>query len=67
MRSFIVSRARSFSKEEKGATMFEYAILVGVVALVAIGGATIFGTDLRTMLENLATSVTKVNTTATTN
>jgi pilus assembly protein Flp/PilA len=58
---------KTFSKEEKGATMFEYAILVGVIALIAIGGATAFGADLRTMFQNLAASVTGVNTTATKN
>jgi pilus assembly protein Flp/PilA len=67
MRSLVIARGSAFSKNEKGATMFEYAILVGVVALVAIGGATLFGTDLRTMFENLATSVTNVNSTATNN
>lgn len=56
-------RVKTFSKEEKGATMFEYAILVGVIALVAIGGATAFGTDLSTMFKNLGTAVTGVNTT----
>ncbi len=44
--------------------MFEYAILVGVIALVAIGGATVFGTSLNTLLNNLATSVSGTPTTA---
>ncbi len=35
------SRIRKFSRNEKGATMFEYAILVGLIALIAIGGVAI--------------------------
>ncbi len=62
MNRLIPSRVKTFSKEEKGATMFEYAILVGVIALIAIGGATAFGADLKAMFNNLATSVTQVNT-----
>lgn len=64
MNKLIPSCVKSFSKEEKGATMFEYAILVGVIALVAIGGSMAFGSKLHTMFENLATAVAGVNTTA---
>ena len=46
MNKLFLSRVKSFSKEEKGATMFEYAILVGVIALIAIGGAMAFGSKL---------------------
>ena len=60
----LASAARSFSNDKKGATMFEYAILVGVIALVAIGGATVFGTSLNTLFTNLATSISGTNTTA---
>jgi pilus assembly protein Flp/PilA len=66
MKNLIRGRVKTFSRDEKGATMFEYAILVGVIALIAIGGATLFGKDLHVMFQNLATSVTGVNTTATT-
>ena len=59
-----LARVRSFSKDKKGATMFEYAILVGVIALVAIGGATVFGGDLSTLFTNLGTAVGLVHQTA---
>ncbi|MGA7329148.1 MAG: Flp family type IVb pilin [Rhodomicrobium sp.] len=61
-----LARARSFSKDKKGATMFEYAILVGVIALVAIGGATVFGGDLSTLFNNLGAAVGLVHQTANT-
>ncbi len=44
--------------------MFEYAILVGVIALVAIGGATVFGTDLSSLFTHLGTAVGLVHDTA---
>jgi Flp pilus assembly pilin Flp len=46
--------------------MFEYAILVGVIALIAIGGAALFGADLRAMFQGFATAVTSTNQAATT-
>jgi pilus assembly protein Flp/PilA len=67
MNKLFLSRVKSFSKEEKGATMFEYAILVGVIALIAIGGAMAFGSKLTTMFHNEANSVANVNTSANTN
>jgi pilus assembly protein Flp/PilA len=48
----LASIARSFVREEEGATMVEYALVVAVVALVAVVGFTALGT--------------KVNSTATT-
>ena len=64
MSNLIRARFRSFSKAEKGATMFEYAILVGVIALVAIGGATVFGNDLHNLFTSQGTSVSTTNSTA---
>ncbi len=67
MSKLFSSRVKSFSKEEKGATMFEYAILVGLIALIAIGGVAVFGQKLHTMFDNLASQVQSVNTSSTTN
>jgi Flp pilus assembly pilin Flp len=63
----MISRFRAFSKNEQGATMFEYAILVGVIALIAIGGAMLFGSNLTTMFHNEANAVANVNNSANTN
>jgi pilus assembly protein Flp/PilA len=38
--------ARSFVREEEGATMVEYALVVAVVALVAVVGFTALGTKV---------------------
>jgi Flp pilus assembly pilin Flp len=61
------SRARKFAKSEQGATMFEYAILVGVIALVAIGGAMLFGNNLHAAFQGFAGAAGNTNQTATQN
>lgn len=61
------SRIWTFSRNEKGATMFEYAILVGLIALIAIGGVALFGSNLHTMFDNLASQVSSTNQSATQN
>jgi pilus assembly protein Flp/PilA len=58
MRKFFSKTVKPFSREEKGATMFEYAILVGVIAVVAIVGAAAFGTSLNGAFNALSTNVT---------
>lgn len=40
--------------DDRGVTMVEYGILVAVIALVVIVGATAFGTALSTFFTNLA-------------
>ena len=42
----LASIARSFVREEEGATMVEYALVVALVALVAVGGYTALGTKV---------------------
>jgi pilus assembly protein Flp/PilA len=63
----ILRRGKALPRNERGATMFEYAILVGVIALVAIGGATVFGTDLHDLFTKLGTSISVTNTTPSSN
>ncbi|WP_138442277.1 Flp family type IVb pilin [Sinomonas susongensis] len=42
---------------ERGATATEYALLVGLIALVIIGGVTLFGNNLQTFFSNLGVTV----------
>lgn len=42
---------------EKGATATEYALLVGLIALVIVAGVTLFGTNLQTFFSSLAMRV----------
>lgn len=55
-------RFRRFAKANEAVSALEYAILVGVVA-VAIGGALVaFGDKVTSVLGNIGTSVSTVNT-----
>jgi pilus assembly protein Flp/PilA len=46
---------KRFRQDEGGATMVEYGLLVGLIALVVALGATILGQDISTMFNNIGT------------
>jgi len=46
MRKVLGKTVKAFSRNERGATMIEYAIVVGFIALVVIVGVTAFGVEL---------------------
>jgi pilus assembly protein Flp/PilA len=50
VRAFFGQRLRL---DDRGVTMVEYGLLVAVIALVAVVGATVFGNDLSTFFSNL--------------
>jgi pilus assembly protein Flp/PilA len=58
--------AKLFLREKKGATMLEYAIVVGIITLVAVGGATTFSADLSNMFTKLGTAASNIHHTANT-
>ena len=41
-----MERLKRFLKDEEGASMPEYALLVALIAVVVIAGATILGTEV---------------------
>ena len=49
-----------FAKDEQGATMVEYGLLVALIALVAAAGATILGNGLDTMFTKIGNGVAAV-------
>ena len=51
MRKFI----NRFRRDEDGATMVEYGLLVGLIALVVALGATVLGQDISTMFNDIGT------------
>lgn len=57
---YVTLRALGFNlqqrlrREETGATAVEYALLVGLIAVVLVGGLTIFGPQLSTFFSGLA-------------
>ncbi len=54
MRKLFAGKVKSFAKSEKGATMTEYAIVVGLIAIVAITAVTAFQGSLSAAFTNLA-------------
>ncbi len=44
-------------RDEEGATMVEYGLLVSLVAMVALVGVTTLGSNLKTLFNNVAGSV----------
>jgi pilus assembly protein Flp/PilA len=53
----MIAKIKNFLKDEEGASMVEYGLLVVLIALVAAVGITALGTSLSTMFTNTAGSV----------
>ena len=47
----------SKEKEEKGATMVEYALMVALIAVVAIAAVTILGTNVSKNFSGVASAI----------
>lgn len=45
---------KNFLQEEEGATMIEYGLIAGLVAIAAIAGLTTLGTDLKNQFNSIA-------------
>ena len=48
----------NFFKDEEGATMVEYALMLALIAIVCIGAVTIIGTNANTTFTNAGTALT---------
>ena len=48
---------KSFVRDEEGATVIEYALMVVLIALVCIAGLTVFGLSVNSMFGTAASSV----------
>ena len=55
--SKFATAVRRFVRDETGATMAEYALLIAAVALIGLAGAKVLGTNLKTSLNTAATKV----------
>ena len=55
--SKLASAVRNFVRDENGASMAEYALLIAVIALVAVAGAKTLGANINTKLGNAATTI----------
>ena len=55
--SKLLTSVRRFVRNERGATMAEYALLIAVIALVAVAGAKLLGTNVNTQMNTAAAKV----------
>ncbi len=53
-----VARFKQFAHAEDGQDLLEYALLVALIALVAVGAVTLAGTSVSTIFGNIATKLT---------
>jgi pilus assembly protein Flp/PilA len=53
----MLSAFHSLIRDEEGATMVEYGLLVALIAMVALAGVTLVGTNLQSLYNTVAGSV----------
>jgi Flp pilus assembly pilin Flp len=51
---------KSILKDKRGATTTEYAILIGLLALVVLGAVQVFGKNLKTKITSQADAVANI-------
>jgi pilus assembly protein Flp/PilA len=52
--SMLLSYVKSFVRQEEGQDLLEYALLVALIALIAIGGVTAAGEAVNTIFSDIA-------------
>lgn len=55
--SQLVTLVKSFGREEEGQDLLEYALLVALIALIAIGAVTVAGNTVATVFGNIAAAI----------
>jgi pilus assembly protein Flp/PilA len=58
MYEYIRARIRAMVEDERGASAVEYGLLVALIAIMIIGGATLIGTNLDAMFNNVGNELT---------
>ena len=53
----IASRLRALVRDDKGQDLLEYALLVALIALVAVGAVTAAGGSVNTIFTNIASAL----------
>ena len=57
MFSFAISKAKAFLRSEDGPTATEYAVMLALIIIVALGAITGIGTTVDTVFTNVDTSL----------
>jgi len=55
--SNLINFVKSFSKKEEGQDLLEYALLVALIALIAIGAVQLAGGSVSTIFTSIATQL----------
>ena len=53
----LVNFVKSFVRNEEGQDLLEYALLIALIALVAVGGVALAGTNVSTIFTNIANQI----------
>ena len=57
-----INQCRSWIKDEEGASLVEYALLVGLIAIVCIAAITLLGENIRDLFNRIAGKLTGLGT-----
>jgi pilus assembly protein Flp/PilA len=52
-----ITRLQAFARNEDGQDLIEYALLVGLISLVAVAAITAAGTSVNTIFTNIGTKL----------
>ena len=52
-----IARLKKFAHADEGQDLLEYALLVALIALVAVGAVTLAGTNVSTIFTRIATAL----------
>jgi pilus assembly protein Flp/PilA len=53
----LLASATKFVREEEGASLAEYGLLLALIAVVCIAGVTLLGTNINTLLNFIAGTI----------
>jgi len=56
--SQFIALVNSFARNEEGQDLLEYALLVALIALIAIGGVTLAGNSVNVIFTSIANALT---------
>ena len=55
--SNLINYVKSFANQEEGQDLLEYALLVALIALIAVGAVTLAGQSVSTIFGNIAAAI----------
>jgi pilus assembly protein Flp/PilA len=57
MTTFLTAAATKFVRDEEGATLAEYGLLLALIAVVCLAAITVLGTKISSMFSQVSTSI----------